>query len=60
MPQTFESLLQVLQGVVFVHVMGFEESVELLATKTEQPPQLGLGDVTASEFLESQSFECAA
>jgi hypothetical protein len=41
--------------------MGFEETVELVpGFKAEQPPQLGLGDVTASEFLESQGFEGAA
>ena len=60
-PQAFEFLLQVLQRVVFVHVMGFEESVELVpVSKTEQPPQLGLSDVTALEFLECQGFEGAA
>src|ERR1039457_5121302 len=41
--------------------MGFEESVELVpVSKTEQPPQFGLSDVTALEFLECQGFEGAA
>jgi hypothetical protein len=59
--QAFEFLLQVFERVVFIHVMSFEESVELVpASKTEQPPQLGLGDATALEFLERQGFEGAA
>ena len=38
--------------------MGFEEPVELIpGLEAEQPPQLGLGDVTALEFFERQSFE---
>ena len=54
-------MLQVLQRVVFVHFMGFEKSVELIpGSKTEQPPQLGLGDTAALEFLERQGFEGAA
>ena len=51
--QAFQFLVQILERVVFVHVVGFEEFVELVpASKTEQPPQLGLGDVTALEFVE--------
>ena len=50
-----------MQRVVFVHFMGFEEAVELIpGSKTEQPPQLGLGDTAALEFLERQGFEGAA
>src|ERR1017187_7024480 len=41
--------------------MGFEESVELVpVSKTEQPPQFGLSEVTVLEFLECQGFEGAA
>jgi hypothetical protein len=41
--------------------MGFEETVKLVpGFEPKQPPQLGLGDTTASEFLDSQGFEGAA
>jgi hypothetical protein len=41
--------------------MGLEEFVELVpVSKTEQPPQLGLGNVAALEFFERQGFEGAA
>src|ERR1019366_738570 len=59
-PQAFQFLLQVFHGVVFIHVMGFEEPVELVpGPKTQQPPQLRFGDMTALEFLQSQRFEGA-
>src|ERR1019366_1833318 len=59
-PQAFQFLLQVFHGVVFIHIMGFEEPVELVpGSKTQQPPQLRFGDMTALEFLESQRFQGA-
>jgi hypothetical protein len=53
-------LLQVFHGVIFIHLMGLEEPVEVIpGSKIQQPPQLRFGDVTALEFLESQGFEGA-
>ena len=50
-----------MQRVVFIHFVGLEEPVELVpGFKTEQPPQLGLGNVAALEFFERQGFEGAA
>jgi hypothetical protein len=38
--------LKIFHGVVFVHVMGFEEPIEPVpGSKTEQSPQLGLGEI---------------